>query len=136
MTPDELKRRCAALSASPTENRPVSILQLEKIAGLADHSIIKYSRGQTERAGKVYLRLDRAFRLLENGQIGPIRKSVGLYGVVFGLIEKPPSPPQAIISQVQMTKQGLRVAFTRTNPNAFTPLPEVIIDRTAGKGIG
>lgn len=121
MNAAELKRRCKALLDTPPSERPVSVEAMQDIAGTENNSIWRFANGKSDPNGKAYIRLDRAFRLLENGQIGkpdPRRKA--------RIIADEPQPRQVNVLQIRLTENGIKSGFTAVNPNAFTALPRII----------
>ena len=121
MTPLEVRRRCKALLNTPPSERPVSVESLQEIAGTENNSIWRYANGKSDPNGKAYVRLDRAFRLLESGQIeaqGKYRKAT--------FAERDPKPKQVNVLQLRMTESGIQSGFSAVNPNAFTALPRLI----------
>lgn len=125
MTPDELKRRCNALLDTHPAERPVSVRRLQEIAGVDNQAIWMYAHGKSDPNGKHYIRLDRAFRLLENGQIGKVR--TGKQGPPsYAIIAREAQPEQRLGWQLRITPAGIRSGFSARNPNAFTALPRII----------
>lgn len=121
MNSAELKRRCKALLDTPPNERPVSIESLQRLAGTENNSVWRYANGKYDLEGKHYLRLDRAFRLLENGQI----EGQGRFKTA-AIIADEPQPKQVNVLQIRMTENGIKSGFAAVNPNAFTPLPRII----------
>lgn len=120
MTGPEIIERLRALKALPPDARPIPILQLEQLAGLARGTVEKILHGSGNLMEKTRVRLERALSWVENDQVrvrrGGYRNSANEYTIAA------PNPPQVNVTTVKFTSRGPRISLTPYNPRALKPV--------------
>jgi hypothetical protein len=124
MTRDECKRRLRALIAMPAKERPFSLAVLEKVSGIGPGHWWRYAKEFDGMYRETYRRLDRAFTLLENGQVEARRvsKARGTYEIT---VYEDPLPEQTMLTRIRMTDRGPVLDWVAVNKAAFPVLPPV-----------
>lgn len=114
----EIVRRLRALLEMAPDKRPISITQLEKIAGVADKTVYDICKiGRMQR--KTKSRLEKALLLVENDQLVMKRDSDKRINVSI----RDPQPKMVIMQRVEFTSTGPKVRSVAANPLSF---PDVV----------
>lgn len=125
MNTEEILRRLRCLIAIPKAERPISVSELERVAGVYGGSawIAVRDSAMTE---KTRLRFERALTLLENDQIKhkppppTPRKHANLIVKKKGeLYIGPPKPQQVNVTHVSFKSGKPKLRFVALNPKAF-----------------
>ncbi len=114
LTEAEIIRRLRALLAIRPGERPITIDQLEKVAGLSESELYTIARRGTMSAGTLR-KLGRALILLENDQL-VIKKRPNR---PTEITVRAPQPPQRLVRVLEVTSKGVKIRTVAQNPNAF-----------------
>jgi hypothetical protein len=122
---EEIMRRLRALFATPPKERPFSVPVLAHVSGIRESHLWRAAKSHKGMYREQQRRLERAFTLLENGQVEARRvsKARGTYEIT---VYEDTLPEQTMLTRIRMTDRGPVLDWVAVNKAAFPVLPQVI----------